>query len=125
MVVAVMLIGELARKSGLSKDTIRFYKEIGLIDARSREAGSRKYMEFDPEMLERLVTIAQGKSLGFTLNEMKHLLATWGIVEMPIAEKLTIIDRKLEEIAEKMHQLEEIQSFLTIKRNKIIQESED
>jgi MerR family transcriptional regulator, copper efflux regulator len=125
MVVAVMLIGELARKSGLSKDTIRFYKEIGLIEARSRAAGSRKYMEFDPEMLERLVTISQGKSLGFTLNEMKHLLATWGIVEMPIAEKLTIIDRKLAEIAEKMHQLKEIQSFLTIKRNKIIQESEN
>jgi MerR family transcriptional regulator, copper efflux regulator len=39
---------------------------------------------------------------------MKHLLETWGIVEMPIAEKLVIIDRKLEEITEKMHQLEEI-----------------
>jgi MerR family transcriptional regulator, copper efflux regulator len=120
-----MLIGELAKKSGLSKDTIRFYKEIGLIEARSREAGTRKYMEFDPEMLERLVKIAQGKSLGFTLNEIKHLLATWGIVEMPNADKLTIIDRKLEEIAEKMHQLEEIQLFLTVKRHKIIQASEN
>jgi MerR family Zn(II)-responsive transcriptional regulator of zntA len=119
-----MLIGELARKSGLSKDTIRFYKEIGLIEARSREAGTRKYMEFHPEMLERLVMITQGKSLGFTLNEMKHVLENWGIVEMPIAEKLRIIDRKLEEIAEKMHQLKEIQSFLIVKRNKVIQESE-
>jgi MerR family transcriptional regulator, copper efflux regulator len=88
-------------------------------------SGRRSLILDMPEMLARLVTIAQGKSLGFTLNEMKHLLTTWGIVEMPIAEKLTIIDRKLEEIVEKMRQLEEIQLFLTVKRNKIIQESEN
>jgi MerR family transcriptional regulator, copper efflux regulator len=120
IVVDVMLIGELARKSGLSKDTIRFYKEIGLIEARSREAGTRKYMEFSPEILERLVMITQGKSLGFTLNEIKDVLETWGIVEMPIAEKLRIIDRKLEEIAEKMQQLEEIQLFLTVKFHTVL-----
>lgn len=72
-----MLISELAKKSGLSKDTIRFYKEIGLIEAQTRQAGTRVYMEFSPEMLERLAMITQGKSLGFTLNEMKHLLETW------------------------------------------------
>lgn len=120
-----MLISELAKKSGLSKDTIRFYKEIGLIEAQARPAGTRIYMEFSPEMLERLVMITQGKSLGFTLNEMKHLLETWGPMEMPIAEKLRIIDRKLDEMTEKMHQLEEIQSFLTVKRSKITQESEN
>jgi MerR family transcriptional regulator, copper efflux regulator len=125
VLAGVMLISELARKSGLSKDTLRFYKEIGLIEAEARQAGTRIYMEFSPEMLERLLMITQGKSLGFTLNEMKHLLETWGSTEMPIAEKLRIIDRKLDQMTEKMHQLEEIQSFLTVKRNKITQESDN
>jgi MerR family transcriptional regulator, copper efflux regulator len=119
--VGGMLIGELAKKSGLSKDTIRFYKEIGLIEAQARQAGMRTYMEFSPEMLARLTAISQGKSLGFTLNEMKHLLETWELTEMLIAEKLKIIDLKLEEIGEKMRQLEEIKLYLTAKRDRIIE----
>jgi MerR family transcriptional regulator, copper efflux regulator len=117
-----MLISELAKKSGLSKDTIRFYKEIGLIEAQQRQAGTRVYMEFSLEMLERLTIITQGKSLGFTLNEMKNLLETWEPTEIPIAEKLRIIDRKLEEIGGKIRQLEEIKLYLTAKRNRIMED---
>ncbi len=120
-----MLIGELAKKTGLSKDTIRFYEKMGLIAAQERQAGSRTYMDFHPEMLERLAMITLGKSLGFTLNEIKHLMETWANGSIPVAEKLHIIDRKLEQITEKMQQLEEIQSYLTAKRQKMIQESEN
>jgi MerR family transcriptional regulator, copper efflux regulator len=118
-----MLIGELAQKTGLSKDTIRFYQKMGLIEAKARQAGTRTYMEFSPDMLERVVMITQGKSLGFTLNEIKHLIETWGNVSMPLSEKLKVIDRKLDEITEKMRQLEEIKTYLTAKRNRITQES--
>ncbi|MBW4471092.1 MAG: MerR family DNA-binding protein [Stenomitos rutilans HA7619-LM2] len=120
-----MLIGELAKKTGLSKDTVRFYEKLGLIEATTRQAGTRAYLEFSPEMLERLVLITQGKSLGFTLNEIKHLIETWGTVSMPMTEKLNVIDRKLDEITAKMQQLEEIKSYLTAKRNRITQESGD
>ncbi|MFM7423548.1 MAG: MerR family DNA-binding protein [Elainella sp.] len=118
-----MLIGELAQKTGLSKDAIRFYQKIGLIEAEARPAGTRLYLEFKPEMLERVALITQGKSLGFTLNEIKHLIAAWGSGSMSLAEKLAVIDRKLDEITEKMRHLEEIESYLTAKRDKIVRES--
>ncbi len=120
-----MLIGKLAQQTGLSKDTIRFYEKMGLIEAKARQAGTRTYMEFSPEMLERVVIITQGKALGFTLNEIKHLIDTWGNGAVPIAEKLNVIDRKLEEIDEKMRQLEEIKLYLTVKRGRVTQESKD
>lgn len=119
-----MLIGELAQKAGLSKDTIRFYQKMGLIEANTRQAGTRTYMEFNPEMLERVILITQGKSLGFTLKEIKHLIETWENVLMPLSEKLPVIDRKLDEITQKIRQLEEIKTYLTAKRNRITQESE-
>ena len=53
-------------------------------------------------MVERVVIITQGKSLGFTLKEIKHLIETWGNVSMPIAEKLIVIDHKLDEMTEKI-----------------------
>ncbi|PZO35578.1 MAG: heavy metal-responsive transcriptional regulator [Pseudanabaena frigida] len=120
-----MLIGELAKKTGLTKDTIRFYEKRGLIESQERQAGMRTYMDFSPEMLDRVAMIVQGKSLGFTLSEMKHLMDTWGNMEMPIAEKLKIIDSKLDEITDKMKQLEQIKNYLTTKRNKVIQASKN
>lgn len=120
-----MLIGELAKKAGLSKDTIRFYQKMGLITAQQRSVGSRTYMDFHPQMLERLNMISLGKSLGFTLNEIKHLMDTWPSDSMSITDKLQIIDRKLEQTSEKMRQLQQIQSYLSAKRNKIIQELEN
>lgn len=114
-----MLIGELAKKTGLTKDTIRFYEKRGLIESQKRQAGTRAYMDFSPEMLDRVALITQGKSLGFTLSEMKHLIDTWGNMEMPITEKLKIIDGKLEQIGQKMRHLEEVKLYLTAKRNRI------
>jgi MerR family transcriptional regulator, copper efflux regulator len=118
-----MLIGELAQKTGLSKDTIRFYEKLGLIEASDRRAGSRVYKEFSSEMAERLLLITQGKSLGFTLNEMKQMLDASilsGLMSTP--DKIAVIERKLEEINEKMQQLKDIKSQLTLKRNKLKQE---
>ncbi len=115
-----MLIGELAKTTGLSKDTIRFYEKMGLIDADERQAGTRTYKEFSPLMVERLMMITQGKSLGFTLNEIKYLIQAWGNDIMPTDEKIRVIDRKLEEISEKIQQLEQIKIYLTVKRNGII-----
>lgn len=120
-----MLIGELSKKTGLSKDTLRFYEKKGLLESKARQVGTRTYMEFSPETVERIALITQGKFLGFTLNEIKHLIKNWENVAMTRAEKLQVIDRKLDEITDKMRQLEEIKIYLTTKRNRIIQEPEN
>jgi len=117
-----MLIGELAKETGLSKDTIRFYEKLGLIEASERHAGTRIYKEFSPDMQERLVLIGQGKSLGFTLTEMKHLLYSLGEITISAAEKLQIIERKLAEVAEKMQHLEDIKTRLSEKRDRLKRE---
>ena len=115
-------MGELARKTGLSKDTIRFYEKIGLITAKERQAGTRLYKEFSEETIERLLMINQGKGLGFTLSEIKQLIDEWGDGTMPQHEQIGVIERKLEEIAQKMQRLDEIKSYLTTKLGKLKQE---
>lgn len=62
-------------------------------------------MDFSSAMLKRVVIITQGKSLEFTLNKIKHLIKIWGNAAMPTTEKLKAIDRKLDEISEKIQQL--------------------
>jgi MerR family copper efflux transcriptional regulator len=117
-----MLIGELSQKTGLSKDTIRFYEQIGLITAGDRQAGTRVYKEFSTETVERLVMINQGKELGFTLSEIKQLLDEWGYSEMPKCEQIRIIEHKLREITQKMQHLDGIRIYLANKLNRLEQD---
>jgi MerR family transcriptional regulator, copper efflux regulator len=114
-----MLIGELAKQTGLSKDTIRFYEKLGLIVATEREAGSRLYKEFDEDTIQRLFIIKQGQSLGFTLSEMKELADVWGSSSIPKRQQLKIIEGKLEQISDKLQQLSDIQKFLKVKLSKL------
>jgi MerR family transcriptional regulator, copper efflux regulator len=115
-----MLIGELAKRTGLTKDTIRFYERIGLITACDQQAGTRLYKEFSEEMLQRLLLINQAKALGFTLHEIKQFVQDWGSHSMiPEHEQVRIVERKLEEISQKMHQLAEIQAYLTTKLKRL------
>jgi MerR family transcriptional regulator, copper efflux regulator len=117
----MMLIGELAQKTGLSRDTVRFYEKMGLIEAGDRQAGSKTYKEFGTETVERLLLIAQGKSLGFTLNEMKQLIDASIDGSLPLDEKVRVTEGKLKQINEKIRQLEAITIQLTSKLHQLKQ----
>jgi MerR family transcriptional regulator, copper efflux regulator len=117
--VTRMLIGQLSKKTGLSKDTIRFYEKIGLICSTDKQAGTRIYKEYDEEMVERLSMINQGKGLGFTLGEMKQLLDEWGNSSIPKSEQIRIVEHKLEEIATKIQQLHQVENYLMNKLCKL------
>ena len=117
-----MLIGELSQKTGLSKDTIRFYEKIGLIVASDRKAGTRIYKEFNEETIERLLQIDRGKKLGFRLKEMLLLLDEWGSDSIPKQAQIKIIENKLEEVEEKMQQLDAIENYLAAKLSKLQQD---
>lgn len=114
-----MLISELAKQAGVSKATIRFYEEIGLIASQERQAGTRLYKEFSQETVEHLRLIGMGKKLGFTLNEMKQLATLWNGNDIPQPEKIRAIEDKLAEIAQKMQSLGEIKAELNAALNQL------
>ncbi len=95
-----MLIGELPKRSGLSRDTIRYYERLLLITVKDRRPGSH-YKNYGQAILEHLQQIQQLKGLGFTLNEVRRLLLTNGAAhpckELPgqLSEKIARIDKQL------------------------------
>lgn len=98
-----MRIGSLASASGLSRDTLRFYEERGLIrSARS----SNGYRIYHPETVEILGYIRTAQKLGFSLNEIGASLpdlldspAPDEAVAALLMEKVAIIDQKIAELA--------------------------
>lgn len=70
-----MDIAEVARQTGLPASTLRYYESKGLIAAVGR-SGLRRV--FDRSVLQRLSLIALGRSAGFSLEEIAHMLAPDG-----------------------------------------------
>ncbi|CAG5074587.1 Mercuric resistance operon regulatory protein [Dyadobacter sp. CECT 9623] len=100
-----MLIGELSKQAGLSRDTIRFYEKQGLIAVGRKERRFNNYKEYSEDTLQRLLHIKRIKGFGFTLNETAHFLdmierkqATCGDVSEKISEKVSLIERKIADL---------------------------
>ena len=70
--VQSLTIGKLAAAGGVGIETIRFYQRRGLLPTPTREGGIRRYGSDD---LRRLRFIKQAQAAGFTLEQIKELLA--------------------------------------------------
>ncbi|WP_425617710.1 heavy metal-responsive transcriptional regulator [Anatilimnocola sp. NA78] len=69
----VLTIGQVAREAGIGVETVRFYEREGLLEEPARRASG--YRQFDLDAVARLRFIKQAQRLGFTLREIKELLA--------------------------------------------------
>ena len=103
-----MNIGNAAERSGLPAKTIRYYEEIGLVRPHRSSNGYRDFGDGD---LHKLVFLARARSLGFTIEDCRALLALYedrqrssADVKRVAEEHLARIDRKLAEL-ESMRQV--------------------
>ena len=69
---AGIAIGEFSRRAGRNIETIRYYERIGLLPLPDRQGRFRRYGTAD---VARLVFIRRARELGFTLDEVRTLLA--------------------------------------------------
>ena len=71
--MAVLNIGKVAKACDVSVQAIRYYEREGLLEAPSRTASG--YRQYSSAAVKRLRFIRRAKELGFTLDEIRNLLA--------------------------------------------------
>lgn len=101
-----MLIGQLSKRTGFSKDTIRYYEKIELLVLPKQPGGSNGYKNYPDEAVHTLHAIRKYKDLGFTLEEIRELLVLESIKVLDVHKLLHIVERKLtgmDEAIEKLH----------------------
>ena len=117
-----MLIGELVKKSGLSKATIRYYEKIGILNekvvCRNPENG---YKIYSSEALELLKMLEIGKQHGATLNEIKTLLDTHQEEGLTCYSLAPVIIKKLDDIDLKIQELQTQKQNLELALNQVNQ----
>jgi len=105
-----MTIGRVARKTGVTVDTLRFYERKGIV-ARPRRlvSGYRNYSE---DVIDRLRFVKDAKGLGFSLREIRELLSM-GVKSTrecgPITRKAEV---KLSEMTSEILRLQRLQRTL-------------
>lgn len=100
-----MKIGELANRTGVGIDTVRYYERQGLLPPPPRQPSG--YRRYEPNDVARLRFVRRAKALGFTLGEIRELLALSDHREDDMADlkaaaavKLADIDHKLAELTQ-------------------------
>ncbi|APC16034.1 MerR family transcriptional regulator [Pseudomonas frederiksbergensis] len=106
-----MRIGELALASAVSRDTLRFYEQRGLIAAQRSANGYRDYPE---EMVQLVLYIKTAQRLGFTLGEIgSSVAALWQAKDPECAitqllqDKLSLIETRIAELGELRQELQQ------------------
>jgi DNA-binding transcriptional MerR regulator len=103
-------IGELAGELRLNPKTIRYYETIGLLPAPIRNnAGYRLYGTADRE---RLRFIAKAKAIGFTLREIREILARRDGGGEPCPYVGELLDEKLTAVESQLRLLTELRAEL-------------
>ncbi|KLF89376.1 MerR family transcriptional regulator [Enterobacter asburiae] len=114
-----MRIGELCSKTGLSKETVRYYERQGLLENIPQPNRSNNYKVYSAVDLQRLNMIKHAKMLGFTLAEIAEVLAVWVDDNFTAEQKQASLRRKLQQLEEKEAALIELRARLQNALNKV------
>jgi MerR family mercuric resistance operon transcriptional regulator len=108
--MTVLSIGELARRTGVHIETIRYFEKVGLLDAPDRtEGGHRVYTE---QHVRALSFIKRARELGFTPKEVRTMLELGGPGEACCDEVQEIALHHLEQVRSKMADLARLERLL-------------
>ncbi|MGB0866909.1 MAG: Cu(I)-responsive transcriptional regulator [Granulosicoccaceae bacterium] len=104
-----MNIGEIAKQSGLPAKTIRYYEDIKLIKP-SRDANG--YRNFDTNDLHKLHFLARARSLGFNIDDCRHLLALFEDNSRASSDVKELAQSHLQRIDQKLAELQGMRDTL-------------
>ncbi|MEN9281379.1 MAG: hypothetical protein RL594_314 [Bacteroidota bacterium] len=100
-----MLINELAKRTGLSIHTIRFYERYGFIQGRRNASTTNNYFHYDEEAVAKLELVIDAKSVGFTLQEIAEILDAWYGDLYSVEQKRAILENKIGVLDERIKEL--------------------
>jgi MerR family mercuric resistance operon transcriptional regulator len=104
-------IGQLARAAGVPVSTLRYYERAGLLRPDARTGGN--YRAYGPASLARLRFIRAAQSTGFSLKDVRELLALTTSDESPCDDVQTVTRKRLEEVRGRIKELRHVEGVLS------------
>jgi len=105
-----MTIGDAAMQSGLPVKTVRYYDEINLVSPSSRTTAG--YRQYSANELHKLSFVKRARSFGFSVADCRQLLNLFEDQSRSSREVKAFANRRLEEIEEKMRDMQALHTEL-------------
>ena len=102
-------IGELAKATGVSTDTLRHYERKGVLRSKRSSNGYREYPE---NALERVRMIRQALAVGFTLNELSAIFRVFDGGEAPCQQVRSLAAQKLADVESHLQEVTTLRNDL-------------
>ncbi len=99
-----MLIGQVASRSEVPAKTIRYYESVGLLPTANRHPNG--YRDYSETILDRLAFIRAAQSSGFTLGEIKEIIAFRDQGQAPCGHVRDLIDQHATEVEQRIAELQ-------------------
>lgn len=96
--------GELAKRTGVGVETLRFYERCGLIAKPGRTPSG--YRQYPPGEVERVLFIRRARDLGFSLAEIRHFFELSRVPGQDCVDLRDAVEAKLEELRERIKELQ-------------------
>lgn len=106
-----MLIGELARRSGVPAKTIRYYEDIEILPPPRRTPGG--YRDYDETALDRLAFVRAAQAASLTLAEIGKVVALRDRGVAPCSHVVAVLDAKAEAVSRQIASLRSLKADLT------------
>lgn len=106
----MLRIGEVAKRTGLGIETVRYYEKVGAVAPPPR--GANGYRVYSKDHVRRLLFIRRARQLGFSLDDVCSLLALTDRDRADCRKVKAIASRHLEEINCKIADLRRVAGAL-------------
>lgn len=114
-------IGELAKRTGATVETIRYYEKEQLLPKPSRSSGN--YRLYNEAHIERLQFILHCRTLDMTLDEVRTLLQYWDEPNQECGQVNSLLDAHIYTVETRMDELKQLKKHLTALRQKCMSEA--
>ncbi len=103
-------VSGIARRAGVSPDTVRFYEREGLLPPAARSPSG--YREYDDSTAHRIRFIKGAQSMGLKLAEIRELLDIQDRGACPCGHTRALVERRISEIDAEIERLSELRAEL-------------
>lgn len=111
MALSGMSIGVVARQTGCTVPTIRYYEEIGLLPTAARsDSGQRSY---DQATLRRVAFVRRCRDFGFSIEQVRELVGIVDQPDRPCVDVREIASLHLTQVRRKLDELRELEASLS------------
>lgn len=107
-----MLIGQLAKRTNVTKDAIRLYEKRGYITSQPLGAGTKTYRDYSEDVVDTVMSIRQARTMNVPLKDWKTFYDEWSKEELTDRRRHALLANEVLKIRSHIKQLKNFEALM-------------